>query len=193
MEIARRGWNYLDFENTQNLLGYILSKNTKNRSLLDLMNRLSIDIPEPPIPDEFCENNADSRIGIEKIEKKLLDQTPNEKERISKYIERGGFAKKIKEITGFKCAVCEALNQSSLGFSKKNGGNYIEAHHVIPVSKKEIGSLRPSNIITVCATHHRQFHFGKVVELEHTEDTFHFVFDGIKISIPKVVIPIKRS
>ncbi|MEZ4941158.1 MAG: HNH endonuclease signature motif containing protein [Saprospiraceae bacterium] len=191
--LSKQGWNYLDFENTHNLLGYLLEHNPQNAALKRLLKKLNLKI-NPPKPDGYYESNANTIKGIGKNEEDLLTRTPSQKERISKYIERGSIADQIKEQTGFRCLVCEALNvENPKGFQKDKGGYYIEAHHVIPVAKQEKGSLHPSNIITVCATHHRQFHYGKVVELEHTPETFHFIFDGQKISIPKIVITPKQG
>jgi len=43
----------------------------------------------------------------------------------------------------------------------------------MPVSKKQIGSLAASNILTLCANHHREVHFG-CVEIVVTESGFDF-------------------
>jgi hypothetical protein len=44
------------------------------------------------------------------------------------------------------------VGRNPIGFLKKNGEPYVEAHHVMPVSTHQIKSLSASNVITVCAT-----------------------------------------
>src|SRR5215203_2559067 len=85
---------------------------------------------------------------------------PRSEGAVSKSIERGPVGGIVKKLTGFKCQVCDALGNNPIGFLKKNGEAYVEAHHVMPVSTKEIGSLSASNVMTVCANHHRQLHYG---------------------------------
>jgi predicted HNH restriction endonuclease len=60
-------------------------------------------------------------------------------------------------------------------------------HHVMPVSKLEKGSLKAANIMTVCANHHRQLHYGGV-KVAITETDFELELDGkqIKIRRPQV-------
>ena len=43
-------------------------------------------------------------------------------------------------------------------FQKKNGDNYYEAHHVVPVSSGKDGTLNPSNMVCVSAHRHRQLY-----------------------------------
>jgi len=45
-------------------------------------------------------------------------------------------------------------------FSKSNGENYAEGHHLIPLA--EGGDQTPKNIVILCANHHRMFHYAKV-------------------------------
>jgi hypothetical protein len=60
----------------------------------------------------------------------------------------------------YKCLICEQLGQNLHDFKKENGTYCIEAHHVEPVANKKKGNLSISNLITVCANHHRQLHCG---------------------------------
>jgi len=59
----------------------------------------------------------------------------------------------LKQANG-KCEHC-----SSLGFLMENGKHYIEAHHIIALSKE--GRDTVDNVIAVCPEHHREAHFGK--------------------------------
>jgi predicted HNH restriction endonuclease len=117
-----------------------------------------------------------------------LNASPEVKTRVSKCIERGPVVYAVKRTNGFKCQVCESLGNNPIGFIKKNGEPYIEAHHVMPVSTKEVGSLAASNVMTVCANHHRQLHYGEI-DVTITEKTFEFVLATIPVSIPRLGIP----
>ena len=86
---------------------------------------------------------------------------------------------------GFKCQVCEALGRNPVGFLKKSGEPYVEAHHVMPVSKREVGSLAAANVMTVCANHHRQMHYGNI-DVVITSACFEFTIDGTPVKIPRL-------
>jgi len=105
------------------------------------------------------------------IERKLLGRRPEVRERVSRSIERGVIGQRLKRANGFKCQVCEAMGLDPIGFLKKDGDPYVEAHHATPVSEREIGSLSATNIMILCANHHRQMHYGEVA-LERTQDEF---------------------
>ncbi|TKH04804.1 HNH endonuclease [Peribacillus simplex] len=132
----------------------------------------------------FNESNEDN-ISIAKLQKKYFDAVPEVKERVSKYIERGSIAQDYKRRTGFKCQVCEALGLTPYSFKKPNGEYYIETHHVIPVSKLQIGSLSKNNLITVCANHHRQLHYGIVELIDNNHARFVFKVDDQVLVINK--------
>ena len=73
----------------------------------------------------------------------------------------------------------------AVGFLKKSGIPYVEAHHVTLVSTGQTGVLSPSNIMTLCANHHRQIHYGRI-ELRLTDRTFELrVDDGDTLSVPR--------
>lgn len=122
--------------------------------------------------------------GLAAMHEKYKDASPEVKERVSKYIERGPIGALVKKANGFKCQVCDALGLNPLGFRKPSGEFYIEAHHVMPVAALKIGALAPSNVMTVCANHHRQIHYGGVgVEIRPT--AFELTFSERTISIPR--------
>lgn len=113
-------------------------------------------------------------------------ETPEEKERIVIQLERGTIGEKVKVLNEYRCQVCEAMGYHPFGFKKKNGTSYVETHHVIPVKERIPGVLHPSNIITVCANHHRQMHYGMVELHEVTDNYFVFIIDGQEVRIAKV-------
>lgn len=53
-----------------------------------------------------------------------------------------------------KCQICEFT------FKKKNGENYNETHHIIPLSKN--GKDEKINTLVLCANCHRQLHYADV-------------------------------
>src|SRR5258708_13111472 len=67
------------------------------------------------------------------LESKYLDSSPDLKKRVSRTIERGPIAALVKRANGFRCQLCAALGRDPIGFKKKNGEPYVEAHHVMPV------------------------------------------------------------
>ena len=50
------------------------------------------------------------------------------------------------------------------------------------------GSLSIANLLTVCANHHRQMHYGKVEIIEDRNECFIFKFDGKILKINKIKI-----
>ncbi len=118
------------------------------------------------------------------IEKKLLDRKPEVRERVSQSIERGSIGAKLKRANSFKCQLCEALGLNPIGFLKTNGEPYVEAHHATPVSQLEIGSLASSNIMILCANHHREMHYGDV-EISREDQAFLIKLGGADLRIKR--------
>jgi hypothetical protein len=124
---------------------------------------------------------------ISKLERKYQFIKSEFKEYLSKKIERGNFAERIKKTNNYKCSICESMKLPVHGFRKKDGDFYIEAHHVYPVSGLLEESLT-SNIITVCPNHHRQLHFGKSEVSDNNYSRIIFRIDGKLISVNKLNI-----
>ena len=112
---------------------------------------------------------ADTIDEISNLELKYLNASPQVSQVISSRIERGKLSSIIKELNNYKCQVCEVLGQNPHSFKKANGEYYVETHHINPVSNLTLGSLTFSNLITVCATHHRQFHYGDILQIDTKE------------------------
>lgn len=53
-----------------------------------------------------------------------------------------------------RCEYCEEV-----GFEKDDGSKFVEAHHIIHLSKQGPDTL--DNVIGLCPNHHRQAHFGR--------------------------------
>lgn len=124
---------------------------------------------------------------VQKLEQLYADTKPEVRERVSQQIERGQVANTVKELNNYKCQVCEELGMDPIGFKKLDGTTYVEAHHVMPLARHTRGALGPSNIITVCANHHRQLHYGQAKLFDSEEAHFVFEIDGKQITIKKVV------
>ncbi|MBR0642920.1 EVE domain-containing protein [Plastoroseomonas hellenica] len=123
--------------------------------------------------------------GIARLEERYLRASPEVQDRISRVIERGPVGAWAKRISGHRCQVCAALGCEAVGFSKRNGEPYVEAHHVMPVSRREVGSLALSNVITVCANHHRQLHYGEVT-VAIGERQFEIELDGRRLAVERL-------
>ena len=123
--------------------------------------------PEPPAPHPLAGHLHD----MAEVERKALQERPKAKLKTGLQIERGPIGGAVKKLNGYRCQICEALGLSPHSFLKKTGTPYVEAHHVMPVSERQIGSLSASNVMTVCANHHRQLHYGDV-SVEIQEATF---------------------
>lgn len=143
--------------------------------VLQLLDYNADDLPTPE-----PETATGSKLSA--VEQKYLRASPEVKERVSKTIERGPVGNFLKKEVGFKCQLCNALGLPPLSFRKPSGEHYVEAHHVMPVSKKQIGSLSTSNVMILCANHHRQLHYGGVL-VYINEKSFDFSLDGMAISI----------
>lgn len=136
-KISQQGFNYLNSDNVYNLLGLAFTKNSDNRVLGKLIKELSKagnfrgDITKPINKKKVAANKtANTKYQIAALEAQMKNATPIVKERISKYIERGAIANKVKKMTGYKCLICEQVGMPPLSFKKKNGQYYVETHHV---------------------------------------------------------------
>ena len=118
-------------------------------------------------------NNLDELLALQD---KFKNASPKVKSRVSKSIERGNIGERVKKFHGYRCQICNELGLESLGFQKRSGGHFVEAHHVVYVSKGQEGSLAPANIISVCANHHRQIHYGICALDENKSCNKYFVY-----------------
>lgn len=138
---------------------------------------------------DFFKYKLSTPDDIKRLEEKVRNETPVIKEILSRHIERGTIANKVKVLTGYKCLLCEQLDMHPYGFKKKNSEElYIESHHVTPVSLRKQGSLSVTNIITLCANHHRLMHYGNAPLLEENEVFFVFQIEGKKVEVQKIQI-----
>lgn len=152
------------------------------REIIDLLNDNLDELSWTP--------RSASQIGINiaQMEDDYCNACPEIKERVSRLIERGVVGAAMKKAAGFRCQICAALGIETPQFRKPNGEPYVEAHHVMPLHKRQVGSLAPSNIIVLCANHHRQMHHG-CVDVMRTPTTFDLKIDGVPVNIPRLTEP----
>lgn len=111
--------------------------------------------------------------------------SPKTTERLRKSIERGSVGKLVKEMSGYRCQVCKAIGMETQTFRTNAGNNYVEAHHVVPVSLGQTGTLSPRNVISVCASHHRELHYGAIASATDLGTTYRIVVEGGIALVPK--------
>jgi hypothetical protein len=125
---------------------------------------------------------------LAELEVKYLKASPEIKARISKSIERGPIGALVKRANGYKCQLCYALGRADW-LQEKERRALCRGHHVMPVSRQQIGSLAASNVMTLCANHHREVHFG-CAEIMIGERTFTVAIDGKTIEIARFCMPV---
>jgi hypothetical protein len=103
---------------------------------------LGEDVEAIPAAPEIALTTLDN---LGELEARYLHASPEVKERVSRSIARGLIGGLVKKANGLKCQVGAALGLDPIGFKKRNGEPYVEAHHMMPVSTKQIGSLATSN------------------------------------------------
>jgi predicted HNH restriction endonuclease len=147
----------------------------------EIMGLLGEDLDNLPLDFEKSDITTDI---LAKLEKKYKNAAPEVKSNLSKRIERGPIGAQVKRAIGHKCQLCEALGRNPVGFLKPSGEPYVEAHHVMPVSERQVGSLSASNIMIVCANHHRQIHYGGI-KVNITDNSFELDIDDRSVSLPR--------
>lgn len=151
------------------------------RTVLDLLEEdleaLPIVIPTPADLEEMI-----------RLEHDHLQAAPKEKRQISRRIERGPMGRMVKKLNGYRCQICEALGHNAFSFPKLDGIPYVEAHHVTPVAGRQVGTLSASNIITVCANHHRQLHYGKVT-VHRRDNAFEIILPEGTVTLKQISLP----
>ncbi|GEM_PF-903068 len=194
-KIGQQGFNYLNSDNVSNLLEQAIALNADNKELkrfvigfLNLDELTNEELDQRDYNEIVKNNSADTLQDIEELEMKMKDMRPTVKSKVSSYIERGAISKIVKEYCHYTCAVCEALGVPTNSFVKSNGKPYIETHHVVPVSKLNPGVLGVTNLMTVCANHHRQLHYGNVQSPVTSDKQFIFIIDGREVVIDKIVL-----
>lgn len=194
-KISSQGFNYLNSDNVYNLIQIALKLNPEDKKLKNFVEEFPL--IEEHTKEKFdvrdfinivANTTADTLSDIQQLEKKMQKQQSEIKQRISSFIERGAISNKVKKLNNYKCSVCEAFGQQTNSFTKSNSETYIETHHVEPVSSMKLGVLSATNLMTVCANHHRQMHYGNVELIENMDNHFVFNIDAQQVKIKKIII-----
>lgn len=141
------------------------------------------------LDDDLGENASILETGenaldiLESLNKRYGNLPPKERSRkIENHLDRGSaVTKALKSLLGAKCQIC-----GWIGFKKRNGEDFIEAHHIVQLSEKKEGSLCTENIILLCPNCHREIHYGK--EFSFSEDS-----ENISISLSAKKITIRKN
>lgn len=177
--------NLTDFQNEKPLLNgrqassWSIEKDTFERILKIADSNIEI-------VSEATTTELNDYVDLQKLEAKYFNATPRVKEIVSRRIERGDISKAVKKANNYECQICKVLGLNPHGFKKRNGEFYVETHHIIPVSELEQGSLGTLNLLTVCANHHRQLHYGDVKLIENNNKYFEFIIENQQIRIDKM-------
>jgi len=139
--IAKQGFNYLTSVNVVNILRLAVQQNPRDARLQTLLERFSDDESGDGLSGLVQDPDAGTLGGIADLEAKMQNMKPEQKLRVSAYIERGRIATLAKRHTGYKCLLCEAMKLDPIGFLKENGDPYVEAHHVDQVTNLAVGAL----------------------------------------------------
>lgn len=115
---------------------------------------------------------------VDRLERRLKEldienqaKPPQQLEALAKRYERDPeLTKIIKLLRGGKCQIC------GFSFKTKSGDDYSECHHLEHLA--DSGLDISSNILVLCANHHRQFHYGNVELLNRSPGTIEVSLDG---------------
>lgn len=102
--------------------------------------------------------------------------TPQRKKTILDIIQRNSrIAKKLKKLYNGKCQIC------GFTFKKKDGENYSEANHLIPLG--EHGSDSVCNLTILCANCHRELTYAEVKLGELRDNKRFVILNGVRKEI----------
>ena len=152
---------------------------------------------------DYFEEELDDEVEQNKIQvltsysnKKMVDIANNRKPELtiggkkSKYKTNPKLAKTIIEQKSFKCEYADIMKVEHFTF-KTRVGYYVEAHHLIPMSKQSnflpINIDRSENIVILCPNCHRAIHNGtdeeKIMRLKELFDSRKELLQGVGINI----------
>lgn len=116
---------------------------------------------------------------VKNLNKLYQDATPGEKRRLARVIERGSaIGGRVKALNNYVCQTC-----GTQPFITRSGQPYAEAHHVIPLERREPGSLASHNVLCLCATCHRKMHYGNVELVQSDANRIVFEIEGKTVEV----------
>jgi hypothetical protein len=140
----------LPFEETVELIK-IICERTRSKVSKQCVHGFSSKIALEGLKKEEEKNLKDLEIDLEE----LIDEDSNYKKTkiIDSFKRNFSLVKELKEKHS-SCQICDFT------FKKKNGENYNEVHHIVPLSNK--GKDAEINTLVLCANCHRQLHYAKI-------------------------------
>jgi len=145
-------------------------------------------------PNKLHTNNDESeqdkliKIFKNKSKQELLNELksdsygPNETITINgkRYKRDNANISRIKLLKGSACEICGKI------IIKKDGSEYVEAHHITP--KFDGGKETRSNIILLCPNHHKELHIGDSEILRRTDSMVKIRIGKDRFTIPLEIV-----
>ncbi|GAH25955.1 unnamed protein product, partial [marine sediment metagenome] len=130
----------------------------------------------------LLEAGIDALDVLRSLNSRYANIQPRERaKKIQNHIDRGSaVTKALKSLLGAKCQVC-----GWIGFKKKSGEDFIEAHHIVQLSEKKEGSLCTENVVLLCPNCHREIHYGKQFFVSDDAENIEIVLSSRKATIRK--------
>jgi hypothetical protein len=154
-----------------------------DREALEYIVDLAGGVDEPVESSSLSPDDPDA---VRTFEDRYADVVPVIREVHSRRIERGSIGVRVKRFYGYRCQVCSALGVNPpIAFVDFKGNGFAEAHHVVPVSTGQLGSLSHLNIMVLCPNHHRQAHHGQFDIERNATDHWQVKIDGTVLRIEK--------
>ncbi|MBD3192156.1 MAG: hypothetical protein GF308_16045 [Candidatus Heimdallarchaeota archaeon] len=120
-------------------LGKVAKKNIREKLIEESENENELEAEIQEFIEDCSPNNLTPRICQRTIKTIKRNKT---------------LARELKKLYQGKCQVCKFT------FQKKDGENYSEIHHIIPLG--EDGSDRISNMTILCANCHKKMHYAEI-------------------------------
>ena len=130
----------------------------------------------------LLETGIDALGVLRSLNSRYANIQPRERaKKIQNHLDRGSaVTKALKSLLGAKCQVC-----GWIGFKKKSGEDFIEAHHIVQLSEKKEGSLCTENVVLLCPNCHREIHYGKQFFVSDDAENIEIVLSSRKATIRK--------
>lgn len=121
-----------------------------------------------PISDhEFCQVAMEKAVIVDLDDDepdRSLPVPPKSAASRSGYVRNVNFAALALKRANFKCEI-DPNHETFLARARKH--QYVEAHHLVPISKQEYFKVSldvPANIVALCATCHKLLHHGRIID-----------------------------
>lgn len=135
-----------------------------------------------PLALKTIDEVSDRDLIKSQLAKELIEDNKEiENETISRIIEQiKRYQSIIANIKNKYKSKCQILS-CQFTFKKCDGSSYSEGHHLIPISQN--GSQDESNLVILCANHHRMFHFANIQILDRVNNEQTVIVNGEILNI----------